>query len=123
MSGSKSWLKITQAGGLTYLGTRDQLRGGQGALGGGSDHPVLEHGVLGDLGHVLGLQYQHGRSVGHRLGQVHQDVLEIGPSRSGDVSANISNSHLKKKKKPAGETNVVQLLREVNSRISGELQS
>lgn len=87
-------MSTTQAGGLRYLGTCDQLRGGQGTLGGSSDHPVLEHGVLGDLGHVLGLQHQHGGGVGHRLGEIHQDVLENRPGRGPDVSTNISNTNL-----------------------------
>ncbi len=59
-----------------YLGTCHQLGGGQGALGGGSDDSVLKHSVLGNLGHILGLQHQHGGGVGHRFGQIHQDVLQ-----------------------------------------------
>lgn len=59
-----------------YLGTCHQLGGGQGTLGGGSNNPVLKHSVLCNLGHILGLQHQHGGSVGHCFGQVHQDVLQ-----------------------------------------------
>lgn len=87
-----NWFNITRTDGLRYLGTRDQLGGGQGTLGGGSDHPVLEHGVLGDLGHVLRLQHQHGGGVGHGFGQIHQDVLETHHSRGSDVKANISSN-------------------------------
>lgn len=64
-----------------YLGTGHQLRGGESALGGGGDDPVLHNCVLGDLRHVLGLQHQHGGGVGHRFGQIHQDVLQQ-PTRS-----------------------------------------
>lgn len=59
----------------SHLCTRHQLGGGQGALSGGGDDPVLKHRVLRNLSHVLCLQNQHGCSVGHRFGQIHQDVL------------------------------------------------
>lgn len=58
-----------------YLGTCHQLGGGQGTLGGCSNDSVLKNCVLCNLSNVLGLQHQHGCSIGHRFGQIHQDIL------------------------------------------------
>ena len=62
---------------LGYLGTGDQLGGGQCALGSRTDDSILS-GLIGAVGrHALRLEDESGRRVGHRLGQSQQNVLHL----------------------------------------------
>lgn len=65
-----------------YLGTGDQLRGGECTLRSCSNHSVLQNSVLGHLGHILRLQYQHGSSIGHSFGKAHQHILGRGQAKA-----------------------------------------
>lgn len=74
-------------------GTRHQLRGSKGTLGGRVNQAVLQLLVLARMADHLGLRDQMGCGRGHGLGQLHQDVLKRADDHDGEMTRKGKFSH------------------------------